>query len=131
MKFKALALAIVATLAMGVVAAQAGTTKKFNSTVSLQYDPANGGPYDPYGEDKFKGKVRSPRRKCEKDRIVVVKNVGGGNVGSDVTNDQGNYSVNASAATTGDYYAVAKRKKFGSRTRKICRRAESDTVSVP
>jgi hypothetical protein len=131
MRFKVIALAIVAVLTVGVVAAQAGKTKRFNSTVTLQYDPANGGPYDPYGEDKFKGKVDSPKRKCKVNRKVVVKNAGGGTVGSDLTNQRGNYVVDAGGATAGDYYAVAKRKKFGRRTKKICKRAESNVVSVP
>lgn len=146
-KFSVLVIALIGLLAFGGVAANAGKnnkTQKVNSTISLQYDQGPYDEYDPYGpydEAVFKGKVkaqdagRKARRKCQKRRTVIIKQVGGGQDGSSFTtrtNKRGRYNVAADSAymEPGEYRARATKKRK-IRAKIKCEPARSNTVTVP
>lgn len=143
---------LIALFAIGVTGASAthgdGKKKKvkFDSSVSINYqdarkpDPNNPyDPYDPYGpgsEARFTGKVKSERRKCKKNRKVVVKRELAGKdakVGSDITNRKGRYVIGqGNGATPGSYYAKAKKRKIEKKHKIIvCKKARSETITVP
>ena len=136
MKLKIVALALIAALGFGVVAATAAKPKKVKSSVTINFKPGNSGnPADPYAESSFKGKVKSKKKKCRKGRTVVVKEVGEGKVGQDKTNKKGKYSVPGGGALgpgeydePGQFFAKAKKKKKGNT---ICKAAKSRRITAP
>jgi hypothetical protein len=124
----------------------AKTKVKFESAVSINYKGAGAAdpddpydPYDPYGpgaEARIAGKVTSERKKCRKERTVLVKRELAGKdetVDSDVTNNKGRYVVGqGDGATPGSYYAKAKKRKIEKNHKIIvCRKARSETTVVP
>lgn len=135
-KLSAFVLALVATLALGGLVANAANKdkEKVKSKVTLKFKsgPAGGDPY--YEEAVFKGKVstkgkasKKAKKKCKAGRTVVVKRVNGGKFGQDKTNKQGKYVLSASDAYNepGKYKATVKRKKKG---KIICKEATSRAV---
>jgi hypothetical protein len=139
-KLTVLVVALVATLALGAIAATAAQNKvTVKSKITLKYKAGEYGepPYYGYPEAVFKGKVgvkgkkvsTKAKKKCKKKRTVVVKQVGGGKFGTTKTDKTGRYSLDASDAYTqpGDYVAKAKKKKKG---KVLCKKAKSKPVSV-
>ena len=130
-KFPALLIAaLVATCAFAAAAATADPAEQVESTVTIKFAEGGGtAPY--YEEDAFKGKVKA-KHGCKKDRTVKVFKEGGGLVGKDDTNERGRYEVPA-VNPHGDFFAKAKGKKIeknnGEEFR--CKRAKSDTITVP
>lgn len=146
------ALSLIALFAFGMTAANAthGDGKKnkvkFDSSVTLNYsaqgepDPDNPyDPYDPYGPGSqagFAGKVSSESDKCIRKRTVVVKRELQGPdaiVGTDTTSDIGRFVINQGhGADAGTYYAKAKKRKIEKKHKiVVCRKAVSETVTVP
>jgi hypothetical protein len=131
-KISILTAALIALFAFtaAVAGAAKGDTKKFDSTITVKY--SEGGstdPYDPYTEAAFKGKVESEKQACVVNRKVKVKSKDGlGTVGSDDTNDDGRYRVEAAGFGPGDYKAkvVTKviKKKNGGKI--VCKSAKAD-----
>jgi len=83
----------------------------------------------------FKGRVNSGPRRCERGRLVTIKEVRRGPdavEGRDRTNRRGRYVEPHNRFGRGRYYAVAGRKTFTNRFGDtiICRRARSDTIRV-
>lgn len=107
--------------------AQAKPKRDYNTKVSLRAQSGNG-PYSEYAEG-FTGKVKSAS-KCRSGRRVTVFQRGGGRVGSDVTNRQGQYAVpvRGDYAENGRYFAEAKRKNL--RGPRDCKAGTSPTVRV-
>ncbi len=107
---KFLVLLVIASLCVAGVAgmAVAKGKKGIGSRVDINYQP---GTYS----DSFFGKVRSKKDACEKNRTVKVKRQAQGDdvtVGSDQTDNDGDYSVNlGDYAENGKYYAKAKKKR--------------------
>jgi hypothetical protein len=76
---------------------------------------------------KFRGKVKSAKGKCRKNRTVILKKVRPGSdktVGTDKTNAQGKWKIKRPNAK-GRFYAKAQRKET---LKLICRKARSKTV---
>ena len=121
------ALAAFMALSAGVASAH---KVRHSSTVTINFDD------DPYG-DTFFGTVNSPKPACERNRTVRVKREAGATdpvFGSDITDEDGDYSVSTGAqAAPGDYYAKAKRRvlKRNNNHKHICRAAKSPLITVP
>lgn len=135
MKFKIVALALVAALGLGTIAAVAAKPKKVKSTVTIRFDPGQQSNPNDYSNSSFKGKVGSKKKKCRKGRSVTVKEVGVGNVGTDKTDKKGKYRVPAGHVMEPDeysefstFYAVAKKKRKGNT---ICKKAKSPIIVAP
>ena len=61
----------------------------------------------------FFGKVKSPRRKCERRRTVVLKRKGTGKVKRDVTDREGEYRIRINPRPNrGRYFVVVKPKRI-------------------
>lgn len=96
-----------------------------SSTVSIRYD-----------KPRFKGRVRSDRDFCKKNRRIVIHRVRPGKdpiVGRGNTNNRGRYSINPGPKVRKgkSYYAIAKRKKKKKhRHSHVCKRARSKTITI-
>lgn len=81
---------------------------------------------------RFKGRVRSERRRCRSGRRVVVKKVRRGpdrTVARDTTNRRGKWAKAHRKGRRGRYYAIARRKTFSTpNANVVCRRARSRTI---
>ena len=98
------ALAACLTMAM-VSTAQADT---IGSTVKVNYKPAD--PDDPYGQDKFKGKVGP--QECAKNRKVTIKGIG-----REKTDSKGRFDFTLSgSAKPGKYKVKVAEKSIGDDT---------------
>jgi hypothetical protein len=123
-------LAAAAILAIGGGLATAHI-KKYGSTVTINFQ--EGGAY----ADQFRGKVRSNKAACKKQRTVKVYRKKPGPdalYGSDKTNKKGKYVVAPGRnATPGNYYAKAKKRvlKKNSLHKHVCKKATSNTIPVP
>ena len=100
------------TLALACLAG-VGTAEAAKSTTKVTIDNDN---------DTFSGSVSSKKDKCESDRkVTVFKKTGDGKkkVGSDTTNDDGDWSVDSEK--TGKFFAVVKESKscFASTSKTI------------
>ena len=95
--------ALVACLTVGLVStAQADT---IGSTVKVNYKPAD--PDDPYGQDKFKGKVGP--EECAKNRKVTIKGIG-----KEKTDAKGKFDFTLSgSAKPGKYKVKVEEKSIG------------------
>jgi hypothetical protein len=122
------AILVVAAVGAGVATAH---KKKIKSTVTIQWSD-NDDPYDATGET-FSGDVGSKKKKCRKGRQVTVKEQGGVSVGTDKTNKQGHYRIVVGNADSGAYFAKVKKKviKKNQKHKHVCKKARSDTISVP
>jgi hypothetical protein len=124
---RAVAYAAVTALLVGAIGAgiATGHKKKIKSTVTIEFTDTV------YG-DSFSGEVNSKKRKCERNRKVTVFR-GGTSVGSDTTNNQGEYVVPVDNAAPGNYFAKAKKKvlKKNKKHKHVCRKAKSPTITVP
>jgi outer membrane translocation and assembly module TamA len=139
----ATALAIGA-LAMGAIGAAAETIVKkkvFETTVSAaftQTTPAGGEYVNPSG--RFDGKVSSPKKKCVKNRTVVVKAPTGPNVGQSTSNDAGDWTAQGNNLTPGQYRVEVEKNKIikekdkpnGTHVKKkiVCQPVTA-TISIP
>ncbi|MGH2694084.1 MAG: choice-of-anchor Q domain-containing protein [Actinomycetota bacterium] len=84
---------------------------------------------------RFKGRVRSARARCRRERRVVVKKVRRGpdrTVARDLTNNRGRWSEPHLTGGEGRYYARARRKVFTNAFGDtiVCRRARSRTIEA-
>jgi len=122
-----LALAVVVALAL--VAGSASARERIGSTVTI------GTGESPSGQEFVKGKVRSPKAKCERRRKVVLywdapPEPGGYEpVATDRTNSGGDWRINAPMVEIppGGYYAkVLPARRGGDR----CKGARSDSINV-
>lgn len=125
-KISILAIALAVVFAFSVVPASAAKndTKRFDSTVTVKYTGD-----DNYGEPAFKGRVESSKNACVVNRKVKVKSLDTDEtVGSDETNDQGKYVIDATGFGPGDYRAKAVtkviKKKNGGKI--VCKSASAD-----
>ena len=137
-RLSVLAIALVAALALGAIAA--GAAVKVPSEVTIAFNP--GGLYDPYyggyyEESTLSGKVKPDaggklKKKCRKGRVVAIKPVGGGGfVAEDKTNKKGRYRVSAATLAPGDYFAKAKKKKTRVKGMKVvCKGAKSAPITI-
>jgi hypothetical protein len=118
--------ALVAVLAVGLIGGGFAAATTFKTTVTIHFTP------NPYYGDKFNGKVKSKKKFCKKHRKVIVFRKKPGpdaKFGSDFTNKKGNYVVApGKTAKSGNYYAVAKKKKKG---KTVCKKGVSKTIFVP
>ena len=124
----AAALACVALAALAVVAA--AHTAKYDSTVTIKFRPGHGEVLD-----AFSGEVASARDRCVKHRQVVVRERLEGPdalVGTDFTNMDGDWEVQAESVEPGTYYAKAKRKVLlrSDSHLHVCKAAVSDDLTV-
>jgi hypothetical protein len=129
--YAAVAMLVVGAVGAGIVNAH---KKKIKSTVTISWDDNDVPPGQTSTEgDRFVGDVGS-KKKCRNDRLVQVKRVGVGTIGSDETNDHGHYRVQRSGeAASGDYFAKAKKKviKKNKKHKHVCKKAISPKITVP
>jgi hypothetical protein len=78
----------------------------------------------------FRGRVNSERARCERRRVVRIKKVGVGTVGTDRTNRAGRYVERHRRGGRGRYFAVVARKSFvsGAGDLIICQKARSRRI---
>jgi hypothetical protein len=101
---------MLAALAACLTVAMAGTAQAdtIGSTVKVNYKPAD--PDDPYGQDKFKGKVGP--KKCAKNRKVTIKGIG-----KEKTDAKGKFDFTLSGtAKPGKYKVKVAEKEIGDDT---------------
>ena len=147
-KISVIAVAVVACLAIGsvTVAVAKTTTKKFDSKLTVNFepgplvptDPAN--PYSPMrpGSGTFGGKVKSDNDKCKDDRSVNVVSPNGTDLGKDKTSNNGSWDVQIvnTILPAGNYEAqvakrvIKKKKKNGDTLKTVCK-AASKEIAVP
>ncbi|HZJ03273.1 MAG TPA: hypothetical protein VFE20_06285 [Thermoleophilia bacterium] len=122
-----LAVALVGVFLLGSSELEAHTFTA-NSTVSIRFH-----------DGKFKGRVRSPRERCEKRRLVKVYKARPNRpdvfIGEDRTNDNGFYRVRKPRGVKGKFYARATRKvtqhpNYPTQVHR-CRRALSRVIKAP
>ena len=82
----------------------------------------------------FKGKVKSPRPFCYRNRLVVLKRQKPGDdpiVGRDRTGTLGRYRIDLGHPVTGDFYARATRKiRIVSGNGIVCRPRQSTVIHI-
>jgi hypothetical protein len=119
-----LALTVV-TATLGISAAAAAGTPRFDSKVSIHYSEATGTP-------TFYGKVRSERDRCKRHRHVTVFRKKEGpdiEMGSDRTGSRGRWKVKrASVPAHRTYYAKVRRRTTYAG---VCKRARSKDLFIP
>ncbi len=122
-KLLAVLAAVLSLLAVGAGVAAAHTFRA-DSEVTITYNDA---------KERFQGRVSSERPRCEKNRLVVVFRDSPGEdapVGSDMTNDNGFWAVEAKNPR-GDFYAkVFRRVRTSEGHRHVCRAGVSPTITV-
>ena len=108
----ATAMAVLAFGGIAVGGEKKGDKKKFDSTITLEYDQGPYDPYDPYYEEAvFSGKVKVQpankearknkdlKKKCKKKRTVIIRNLdaasGTSAFATVKTDNKGKYSVEA------------------------------------
>ena len=130
--------ALVATCAFAAVAL-ADKPTRVDSEVTIKFDAAGTGPYDPYSQSRFFGKV-SGDEGCKKSRKVLVKKVGGGTLGGTRSDAKGRWEVEVkdvgSNFTAGEYFATVKKKTIKVGEGKDhehfkCKKAQSAAITVP
>jgi hypothetical protein len=120
--------ALAAVCGFAAVAASAHDAIKVESSVTIKFQ--QGGPYSPYAEDTFVGKVKG-KKGCKKGRTVKVIKQGGGVEGTANTNRNGFYDVQAKSSK-GNFFAKVKKETHTKHGDKIkCSKAASNTISVP
>lgn len=86
------------------------------------------------GSSAFVGKVKSPRKFCFRNRLVVLKRDTPGKdpiIGRDRTNRRGRYRIELPGPVTGAFYARATRKlNIVSGNGVVCRPVESVTIHL-
>jgi hypothetical protein len=88
------------------------------------------------GTSAFAGKVKSKRRFCFRNRLVVLKRDTPGNgkdpiIGRDRTNRKGRYRVDLPNPVTGEFYARATRKiRIVSGNGVVCRPLETTVLHI-
>lgn len=119
------AVAVAASLVLMPIEGAEGHRFKQSSTHRLRWD-----------KPKFKGRVKSDREWCKKNRKINIHRIRPGAnpiVATTFTNNEGRYSVNPARKIMKrrDYYAIAKRKrKKKHRHLHVCKKARSNTVTV-
>lgn len=126
-KLTSVVIAIVACLAIGsiavAVAKPGGGTKQVATKVTLSFKDAGN---DPYGQDKFDGKVQA-KKGCAAGRKVSVDGAGKATSAAD-----GSYSIPASSAVSGQYQAEVKKATIKDGSKKtVCAAAKSKTITAP
>ena len=98
-----------------------------DSTISIRFE-----------DGKFRGRVKSPRESCVKNREVKVFKARPVKpdilIGKDHTNENGRYVVPKPSGVTGKFYARAKRRVTGNPVYDHvhrCRRALSRIIEAP
>jgi len=119
-----LTIALIAGLAIAGPAM--GKAKKIESEVEID----GWGPPTTY--DKFVGDVHSRKPKCERNRTVTLYYEEPGftkNVGSDVTDETGDWSIEPLVFGDDPYYVTVDRKKVGKGKKKlVCKEDTSPSV---
>jgi hypothetical protein len=122
------ALACSAFAALAVVAA--AHTARFNSIVTISFQPGHG-----QANDTFSGMVVSRKGRCQRHRAVVVRRRVVGpdlRVGATFTDRDGHWEVLSASTPTGTYFAKARRKvlRHNSRHLHVCKAAISNDLQV-
>jgi len=118
---KRLFIALVVSVAcLGLVASGASAART-KTKVTINF--TQGSP--PTTNDTFFGKVKSKKAKCVKDRKVTVKRKSPSKlkIGSDLSDDNGDWEVQTPNAPPGEYFAKVKRTDK-------CKAATSKTITV-
>ncbi len=102
--------------------------------MSAKYSPGSSSdPYDPFKNAKFKGTVKSKKGKCYKNRKVKALTKNGKKIGSDLTDKNGTFKINASGFGSGKYDIKVPKYTFKGnakhKNKKVCKDA-SATVKV-
>jgi len=127
---KRLAIAfVIAFAAVAVGGAGTATAGKHIKTTKVTINFTDGSP--PTTQDTFFGKVKSKKAKCVKNRKVVVKRKTPSKlkIGTDLTDNEGNWEVETPNAPSGEYFAKAKKKTLSNG--KICDAKKSNLITVP
>ena len=124
----AAALAFAAFAGLAVIAA--AHTARYDSLVSISFQRGHHG-----DSDAFKGKVVSLKDRCERNRTVAVKRRLDGPdtlIGTDVTNKDGEWELQAPSTPAGTYYARARRKvlRHTANHLHVCKPAVSHDLKV-
>ena len=118
----------------------ADTPTKVDSEVTIKFDAAGTGPYDPYSQSRFFGKVTGEGEKaCKVSRKVLVKRVGGGTLGGTRTDAKGRWELDVAEVggfQPGEYFATVKKKRIkvgkgDDHTHFKCKKAQSAAITVP
>jgi hypothetical protein len=122
------ALACAALAGLAVVAA--AHTARFNSTVTISFQPGHG-----QESDTFSGKVVSVKGRCERHRKVNVRRRLEGPdalVGAALTDRDGHWEVHPASTPAGTYYAKATRKvlRHNSNHLHVCKPEISNDLPV-
>ena len=100
-------------------------TFRADSRVTIRYNA---------DEERFQGRVTSPRESCVKNRWVVIHRDTAGEdvaVGHVRSNENGFWKANEAVNPQGDFYArLPRRVRETGDHRHVCRRDVSDTISV-
>lgn len=123
-KKRAVALVTTSALALMIPGADVASAHRYRASSRVSLD---------YSDSAFKGKVRSGRPKCEKNRKVKIKKMRPGRdrvVGRDRTNDRGKFRVRERNAK-GRYYAKVSRRSRGRYGHThICKKDASRPIRV-
>jgi hypothetical protein len=115
---------IVAVLGGAMTAIALADVKKVGGSISI----------NTAGSSAFAGKVKSKRRFCFRNRLVVVKRDTPGKdpiIGRDRTNRRGRYRVELPGPVTGAFYARATRKiKIVSGNGIVCRPLQTSVIHI-
>jgi hypothetical protein len=115
---------IVAVLGGTMTAIALADVKKVGGSISI----------NTAGSSAFAGKVKSKRRFCFRNRLVVVKRDTPGKdpiIGRDRTNRRGRYRVELPGPVTGAFYARATRKiKIVSGNGIVCRPLQTSVIHI-
>ena len=134
MRKRGLALAAATALAAGVFAllavVAAAHTARYDSTVTIHFQRGHG------ERGAFSGKVISQKARCQIDRTVAVrKRVDGPDrlIGTDRTNTEGEWELEAQGTNAWAYYARARRKvlRKDADHLHVCRPATSHDLVIP
>jgi len=116
--------AIVAALAAAAATAALADVKKVGGSISV----------NTAGTSAFAGKVKSKRKFCRANRLVVLKRRKPGKdpiIGRDRTNGKGRYRVEMPGPVTGAFYARATRKiKIVSGNGIVCRPIQTSVIHI-
>jgi hypothetical protein len=116
--------AAVVVLGVTMTAAALADVDKVGGSISINTAASN----------DFAGKVKSQRRFCRRNRLVVLKRRRPGRdpiIGRDRTNRRGRYRIDLPNPVTGDFYARATRKlNIVSGNGVVCRPIETSVIHI-
>ena len=128
-------LATAALMSVVFVAAAAGHTARYDTTVTAKFNKAD--KKNPTAQPaNFDGTVTSLKPRCEKNRKVNLRlRAADGSstvVGTDLTDSAGAWKIQPTSVAPGTYFAQAPKKVLRKSTkhRHICKKAVSKDVTV-